>query len=119
MTITKHDGVAILPKRCDVCNRLFWLEPYNTFYETVGIEHYSIKQIKCKECVCKEKNAQRNYNKLLETIEEQIQRDFAYAEHETGEKRVRREGIANGLQVAARMIKGFYEEGTSGTNTRG
>lgn len=108
MTITKHDGVAILPKRCDVCNRLFWLEPYNTFYETVGIAHYSLKQIKCNECECK---AEKGYNELIEKIEEQIQRDFAYAEHETGEARVRREGIANGLQVAARMIKGFYEGG--------
>ncbi len=54
MTITKHDGVAILPKRCDKCNRLFWLEPYNVFYKTVGIQSYSLKQIKCKKCVSKE-----------------------------------------------------------------
>ena len=52
MTITKYDGLAILPKRCDKCNRLFWLEPYNIFYKTVGIENYSLKQIECKNCIC-------------------------------------------------------------------
>ena len=53
MTLTRYDGVAILPKRCDVCNRLFWLESYNIFYETVGIESYSLKQTECKECINK------------------------------------------------------------------
>ena len=57
MTITKYDGVAILPKRCDRCNRLFWLESYNIFYKTVGIESYSLKQIECKNCIDK---AERN-----------------------------------------------------------
>ena len=51
MTITKYDGFAILPKRCDRCNRLFWLESYNIFYKTVGIESYSLKQIECKNCI--------------------------------------------------------------------
>ena len=51
MTITTYDRVAILPKRCDRCNRLFWLEPYNVYYKEVGIEHYSLKQIACKQCV--------------------------------------------------------------------
>ena len=54
MTITKYDRVAILPKRCDRCNRLFWLEPYNIFYKTVGIESYSLKQIECKNCIVSE-----------------------------------------------------------------
>lgn len=53
MTITYYDGVAILPKRCDICNRLFWLEPYNIFYMTVGIESRSLECIKCKNCVKK------------------------------------------------------------------
>lgn len=47
MTITTHDCFAVLPKRCDKCNRLFWLEPYDIYYKEVGIEHYSLKQIKC------------------------------------------------------------------------
>lgn len=60
MTITRHDGVAILPKRCDRCNRLFWLEPYNIFYRTVGIEEYSLKQIECKNCIGKAESEARN-----------------------------------------------------------
>ena len=51
MTITKYDGVAIIPKRCNKCNRLFWLELYNVYYKEVGIEHYSLKQIECKNCI--------------------------------------------------------------------
>ena len=51
MTITKHDGIAIIPKRCDKCNRLFWLEPYDVFYKMVGVEYYSLKRIKCIECI--------------------------------------------------------------------
>ena len=50
MTITTHDGLAILPKRCNRCNRLFWLEQYNVYYKEVGIEHYSLKQIECLIC---------------------------------------------------------------------
>ena len=50
MTITKYDRVAIFPKRCDKCNRLFWLEPYNIHYKIVGIDLYSLNQIECKEC---------------------------------------------------------------------
>ncbi len=48
--ITYYDGIAVLPKRCDICNRLFWLEPYNIFYKTVGVESRSLKQIECKNC---------------------------------------------------------------------
>lgn len=55
MTITRYDGFAAIPKRCSVCGRLFWLEPYDVFYKTVGIESYSLKQIRCVEC---EKGAQ-------------------------------------------------------------
>lgn len=51
MTITRYDGFAAIPKRCSKCGRLFWLEPYNVFYKTVGIESYSLKQIRCVECV--------------------------------------------------------------------
>ena len=50
MTITKYDRFALLPKRCDECNRLFWLEPYNTKVIKVGIEHYPLDWIVCKEC---------------------------------------------------------------------
>lgn len=50
MTITKYDRFALLPKRCDIGNRLFWLESYNIFYREVGIEHRDLKQIRCKCC---------------------------------------------------------------------
>ena len=48
MTITKHDGIAFIPKRCDTCNRLFWLEQYNIYH--MNDEVTSIKFIKCLEC---------------------------------------------------------------------
>ena len=51
MTLTRYDGVAIIPKRCDRCNRLFWLEPYNVTFKTVGIESISLPLIECRECM--------------------------------------------------------------------
>lgn len=54
MTLTKYDRFAIIPKRCDKCNRLFWLEGYNVFYKMVGVENYSLEQTECKECVKRE-----------------------------------------------------------------
>jgi len=60
MTLTRHDGIAILPKRCSRCNRLFWLESYDIYYKEVGIEHYSLKQIKCMECIDKERRCREN-----------------------------------------------------------
>lgn len=60
MTITNYDGFAILPKRCDRCNRLFWLEPYNIFYETLGIGMESIKFIECKNCIEERKDHGRS-----------------------------------------------------------
>lgn len=53
MTITTHDRIAILPKRCDKCNRLFWLESYNIFNRAIGIDGHSIEYIECKECESK------------------------------------------------------------------
>lgn len=54
MTISKYDKYAILPKRCNKCNRLFILEPYNIYYKQVGIPSYDLKQIKCLECINKQ-----------------------------------------------------------------
>ena len=51
MTITKHDRIALIPTRCDYCNRLFIFEPYDIRYREVGIEHYDLKQRKCLECL--------------------------------------------------------------------
>lgn len=50
MTLLNADGIALIPKRCSECFRLFWLEPYYTTYKEVGIEHRDIKQVWCKKC---------------------------------------------------------------------
>lgn len=50
MTLTKYDKFAIIPKRCNRCNRLFWLEPYNIYYKMVGIGCNSLRQVECKVC---------------------------------------------------------------------
>lgn len=51
MTLTKYDKFAIVPKRCNRCNRLFWLEPYNIHYKMVGIGCQSVIEVECKICV--------------------------------------------------------------------
>lgn len=51
MTLLKYDRLAIVPKRCDRCNRLFWLEPYNIYYKTIGMGFQSIQKVECKVCV--------------------------------------------------------------------
>lgn len=50
MTITRWDKTALLPKRCDECNRLFWLEGYKVRTIMVGIEDYPLEWIVCREC---------------------------------------------------------------------
>lgn len=50
MTLTHYDKFALLPKRCDFCNRLFVFENYDVAYREVGIEHYSLPCVKCKFC---------------------------------------------------------------------
>jgi hypothetical protein len=49
MTITYYDKYAIIPKRCNKCNRLFLFEGYNLFYRELGRD--SIEMIKCKRCI--------------------------------------------------------------------
>lgn len=51
MTITRWDKIALLPKRCDECNRLFWLEGYKIRTRIVGLEEYPLEWIVCRECV--------------------------------------------------------------------
>lgn len=53
MTITRHSGFAILPKRCYYCNRLYWLEEYDTEYVWFGVDGCYVT--KCLECIKKEK----------------------------------------------------------------
>lgn len=59
MTISYYDRFAILPKRCDYCNRLFWMEPYNIRHKAVGIMYFDLKQIQCRECCQREKNERK------------------------------------------------------------
>lgn len=57
MTIMKHDRFAMFPKRCDKCNRLFWLEPYNIYYKMVGLYYeQTFKCAECQECAKKRKD---------------------------------------------------------------
>ena len=55
MTITKHDRIALIPTRCDYCNRLFIFEPYD------------LKQKKCLECVNKSIPMVANVSPEIET----------------------------------------------------
>lgn len=50
MTISYFDKIAIFPKRCDICNRLFWLEWCNQ-YEKMSLWISGFKFIECKKCV--------------------------------------------------------------------
>lgn len=51
MTITYYDKFAVFPKRCHECNRLFALEWYNCYEQSVCPNYPSLKIIKCKKCV--------------------------------------------------------------------
>lgn len=55
MTISMYDKFALLPTKCDKCNRLFIFEWYNVYYREVS--HLSeIKIIKCEKCLKKGKD---------------------------------------------------------------
>ena len=55
MTITMHDKFALLPTRCDKCNRLFIFEWYNIYYKQVS-PFGELKRVKCKRCLKKDKD---------------------------------------------------------------
>ena len=59
MILTKYDKFALLPKRCNKCNSLFWLEPYNVFYRSLPTSP-ELEFCKCSRCVSNE----------LETVKE-------------------------------------------------
>lgn len=50
MTIINYDRFALIPTRCDKCNRLFIFEPYDIYYKKVALDFFDLKQIKCKQC---------------------------------------------------------------------
>lgn len=61
MTISKYDKYAILPTRCDKCNRLFIFEPYNIYY-TGSLAGISVKCNKCLHCIKKEEEKKNGSN---------------------------------------------------------
>ena len=63
MTITTHDRIALLPKRCNKCNRLFIFEVYDFYYRTTLSG--TVTLIKCKECIQKERQC-KNDDKSVE-----------------------------------------------------
>lgn len=72
MTITTHDCFAVFPKRCDKCNRLFWLEPYDIYYKEVGIEHYPIRHIKCSKHWSKDDGREMKVSERIEQLQTEI-----------------------------------------------
>lgn len=56
MKITYYDKFALIPKRCSICNKLFWLEWYNYRVKFVGIEMYPLELPVCRSCADEENN---------------------------------------------------------------
>ena len=56
MKITYYDKFALIPKRCSICNKLFWLEWYNYRVKLVGIEMYPLELPVCHSCAEEENN---------------------------------------------------------------
>lgn len=55
MTITMYDKLALLPTRCDKCNRLFIFEWYNAYYKQVS-PFGELKRVKCEQCLKEDKD---------------------------------------------------------------
>ena len=55
MTISMYDKFALLPTRCDKCNRLFIFEWYNVYYKQVS-PFGELKRVKCEQCLKKDKD---------------------------------------------------------------
>lgn len=55
MTISMYDKFALLPTKCDKCNRLFIFEWYNVYCREVS-PFSEIKIIKCEKCLKKDKD---------------------------------------------------------------
>ena len=61
---------ALIPKTCDICDRMFIFEKYFTFPKMVGIEQKSIKLIECKKCHEKNKNNKPTKTEMPKVAEE-------------------------------------------------
>lgn len=55
MTISMYDKFALLPTKCDKCNRLFIFEWYNVYRREIS-PFSEIKIIKCEKCLKKDKD---------------------------------------------------------------
>ena len=55
MTISMYDKFALLPTKCDKCNRLFIFEGYNVYYKQVS-PFCELKRVKCEQCLKKDKD---------------------------------------------------------------
>lgn len=52
MKLRQYDGIAIVPRRCHMCNRLFWMQPYDYVYKQIGLGVVPIidKRTRCVQC---------------------------------------------------------------------
>lgn len=58
MTLSYYDKFAFLPKRCNKCNRLFWLEWYSSFVKPFPNEADFYNHLLCKKCYNRKKGAE-------------------------------------------------------------
>lgn len=61
MTLCDIEHYAFAPKRCNMCGRRFWLEPYRIYLKEMRPSGASIKQIECLGCWHKAQNLIRKY----------------------------------------------------------
>lgn len=51
MTLLKYGKLAVLPKRCHECDRVFIFEKYKILHKFVGINNADLKMIMCEKCI--------------------------------------------------------------------
>ncbi len=73
-------------------------------------EEKNAQYLECIRAVEKIPEVDKDYNKLIEHIEARREMACHYAEYETGKANIRLEGMAQGMTVAAMIIRKFYEE---------
>lgn len=50
MTIINYDKFALMPTRCNKCNRLFIFEPYDIYCKRYVMNCLTSYRVKCKKC---------------------------------------------------------------------
>ena len=91
-------------------NQIYQKMPSMPIFRRENWRHKNEQYLDCVRILEDIPEYKPNISKLIDRMEAQIKRDYAYAEHETGAAKARREGIANGLQVAVDMVMRFYVE---------